>query len=185
MKRASLSMLLGAIALAAGAQHARGQSLPTITYPAGPYTLTFPVPVTITTTATSITFSWGVGPTPTPVPPTPVPPAPVPIPALVGHVWGIVLYDPAVPLTAAQQAAQASANLVAQATGLDINLTWHAKTEPAFATWLNHLPPSGLPAIIFATADATGKAVIVPGAAQPLPVDEAGILALVNKVRGK
>ena len=89
------------------ASTATAQSPPAIVYPAGAYTVTTLGPTTITYTAASVTFSWVVTPAP-----TPVPPGPVPVPVLTGHVWALAVYDPAVVLPAAQQAALNSATLL-------------------------------------------------------------------------
>ena len=53
----------------------------------------------------------------------------------------------------------------------------------AFASWLPHLPKSGLPALLFVQKSAAGTGELAYAVA--LPGSEADILSLVNKVRGK
>ena len=157
---------------------ATAQSPPAIVYPAGAYTVTTPGPTTITYTAASVTFSWVVTPAP-----TPVPPGPVPVPVLTGHVWALAVYDPAVVLPAAQQAALNSATLKASALLQDVDVQPFKSTDVSVATWLPHLPKSGLPALLFVQKSAAGTGELAYAAA--LPGSEADILSLVNKVRGK
>ena len=163
---------------------AYGQVQPTITYPAGSYTLNFPSPVQIVTTGTSVTFTWVTPAPPSPNPtPTPVPPAPTPTPTVTGHAWVLALYDAAKPLTAAQQSALSSTTLKATALGLDMDWEPHPTTDPAVATWLSHVPTTpGLPVLMVITKDAGGAAKVdhVTG----LPGDEAQITALIRKLRG-
>ena len=160
------------------ASTATAQSPPAIVYPAGAYTVTTPGPTTITYTAASVTFSWVVTPAP-----TPVPPGPVPVPVLTGHVWALAVYDPAVVLPAAQQAALNSATLKASALLQDVDVQPFKSTDASVASWLPHLPASGLPALLFVQKSAVGTGTLAYAVA--LPGSEADILSLVNKVRGK
>jgi hypothetical protein len=162
------------------ASTATAQSPPAIVYPAGAYTVTTPGPTTITYTAASVTFSWVVTPAPTPVPPGPVP---VPVSVLTGHVWALAVYDPAVVLPAAQQAALNSATLKASALLQDVDAQPFKSTDASVASRLPHLPKSGLPALLFIQKSAAGTGELAYAVA--LPGSEADILSLVNKVRGK
>ena len=162
------------------ASTATAQSPPAIVYPAGAYTVTTPGPTTITYTAASVTFSWVVTPAPTPVPPGPVP---APVPVLTGHVWALAVYDPAVVLPAAQQAALNSATLKASALLQDVDAQPFKSTDASVASRLPHLPKSGLPALLFIQKSAAGTGELAYAVA--LPGSEADILSLVNKVRGK
>ena len=175
-----LSVVAPLVMAVGGLAPTHGQTAPTIVYPAGSYTLNFPAPVQIVTTANSVTFSW-VAPTPTPTP-TPVPPAPDPTPVVTGHAWALALYDPAKPLTTAQQAALASTTLKAAALGLDIDWEPHSSTDPAVASWLPHVPATGLPVLMTITKDASGTAKVAHSVA--LPADEAAITTLLRKLRG-
>lgn len=157
------------------------QSPPVIVYPAGTYSITTTGPTTITYTATSVTLSWAVAPGP--VPPTPVPPAPAPTPVLSGHVWALAIYDPAVALPTAQQAALTSPTLKAAALLQDVDIQPFKSNDPSVASWLPHLPKSGLPALLFVQRTAAGTGELAHAVA--LPASEADILSLVNKVRGK
>ena len=177
----AVSFVAGVLLAVVGAIPGYGQS-PTITYPAGSYTLTFPTPVQIVTTSNSVTFTWGAPAPPTPTP-VPVPPAPTPVPVLTGHVWAIALCEPGKPLAPAQDAVFRSATLKAAALGLDIDWLPHTTTDAAIASWLAHVPASGYPALILAQAGVDGKG--ISAYAGPLPADEAGIVALLSKVRGK
>ncbi len=160
------------------ASTATAQSPPAIVYPAGAYTVTTPGPTIITYTAASVTFSWVVTPAP-----TPVPPGPVPVPVLTGHVWALAVYDPAVVLPAAEQAALNSATLKASALLQDVDVQPFKSTDASVASWLPHLPKSGLPALLFVQKSAAGTGELAYAVA--LPGSEADILSLVNKVRGK
>jgi hypothetical protein len=162
------------------ASTATAQSPPVIVYPAGAYTITTPGPTTITYTAASVTFSWVVTPAPVPVPPAPTP---VPVPVLTGHVWALAVYDPAVVLPAAQQAALNSATLKASALLQDVDVQPFKSTDGSIASWLPHLPKTGLPALLFVQKSAAGTGELAYAVA--LPGSEADILSLVNKVRGK
>ncbi len=162
------------------ASTAMAQSPPAIVYPAGAYTVTTPGPTTITYTAASVTFSWVVTPAPVPVPPGPVP---VAVPLLTGHVWALAVYDPAVVLPAAQQAALNSATLKASALLHDVDVQPFKSTDASVASWLPHLPKSGLPALLFVQKSVAGTGELAYAVA--LPGSEVDILSLVNKVRGK
>ena len=127
---------------------------PVVVSPAGTYSITTRGPTTIAQTATSITLSWTApapapAPAPEPVPPVPVPPAPAPapIPVLTGHVWALAIYDSAATLPAAQQAALNSPTIKASALLQDIDFQAYKSTDSGVATWLPHLPKSGLPAL--------------------------------------
>ena len=175
--------LAAVLALALASSPARGQTAaPTITYPAGSYTLSFPSPVNIVTTANSITFSWGNGPTPAPAP---VPPAPVPVPApvpqLTGHVWAIALYDASKPVPPVASSATLKAALLDPA--MDADWLPHASTDPAVVSWIPHVPTTGLPALLLVQRDATGVGKLMH--AVPLPSSEADVIALMSKTRGK
>ena len=152
-----------------------------IVYPAGQYLVTTPAATTITQTATSITLSWE--PTPAPVPPVPPAPVPMPVPVLTGHVWALAIYDPVATLPAAQQAALASATLAAGAQRLDVSFQPFKSTDASVASWIPHLPTTGLPALLFVQKTPAGLGELAY--AVPLPGSEADILALVNKARGK
>jgi len=162
------------------ASTATAQSPPVIVYPAGAYTVTTPGPTTITYTAASVTFSWVVTPAPVPVPPAPTP---VPVPVLTGHVWALAVYDPAVVLPAAQQAALNSATLKASALLQDVDVQPFKSTDGSIASWLPHLPKTGLPALLFVQKSTAGTGELAYAVA--LPGSEADILSLVNKLRGK
>jgi hypothetical protein len=162
---------------------ATAQSPPVIIYPAGAYTVTTPGPTTVTYTDASVTFSWAVAPTPIPAPPAPTPPAPAPVPVLTGHVWALAIYDPTVALPAAQQAALNSATLKASALLQDVDVQPFKSTDVSVASWLPHLPKTGLPALLFVQRSSSGQGEL--GYAVALPGSEADILSLVNKVRGK
>ena len=152
-----------------------------IVYPAGQYIVTTPAATTITQTATSITLSWE--PAPAPVPPVPPAPVPTPVPVLTGHVWALAIYDPVATLPAAQQAALASATLAAGAQRLDVSFQPFKSTDASIASWIPHLPTTGLPALLFIRKTPAGLGELAY--AVPLPSSETDILTLVNKVRGK
>ena len=141
----------------------------------------------ITWTETSVTFSW-LAPNPnppSPVPvPVPVPPAPVPtpVPVLSGHVWALAIYDPAVVLPAAQQAALWSPTLVASSLVQDVSFQAYSVADPAVSSWVPHLTVKP-PALLFVQKSPAGQGVLAYQTA--LPASEAEILTLVHKVRGK
>ena len=93
------------------------------------------------------------------------------------------VYDPAVVLPAAQQAALNSATLKASALLQDVDVQPFKSTDRSIASWLPHLPKSGLPALLFVQKSAAGTGELAY--AMALPGSEADILSLVNKVRGK
>ncbi len=177
------SLILSVLCLAATAT-AQAQSPPPIVYPAGAYTVTTPGPTTITYTADSVTFSWGPSPVPpvpppVPPPPPPPPPAPRPIPVLPGPVWALAIYDPA----GALPPVLSSSTLAPTALLSDVSFQPFKSTDASIASWVPHLPKSGLPALLFIQKSAAGKGELAYAAA--LPGSEADILAIVNKVRGK
>jgi hypothetical protein len=151
---------------------------PLITYPAGAYTITTPGPTTIAFTDTSVIFSWVVTPAP-----TPIPPGPVPVPVLIGHVWALAIYDPAIVLPAAQQAALNSATLKASALLQDIDVQPFKSTDATIASWIPRVPKTGLPALLFVQKSTSGAGELVYAVA--LPASEADIMSLINKLRGK
>ncbi len=153
---------------------------PPIVYPAGVYTVTTSGPTVITYSASSVTLTWTVAPTPTPVPPAPTP---EPVPTLTGHVWALVVYDPAVTLTTAQTAALNSTTLRASALLQDVDVQCFKSTDATVASWHTSYTKIGLPAILFVQKAPSGQGVLGYGAT--LPASEADILSLVSKVRGK
>jgi len=95
----------------------------------------------------------------------------------------LAVYDPAVVLPAAQQAALNSATLKASALLQDVDAQPFKSTDASVASRLPHLPKSGLPALLFIQKSAAGTGELAYAVA--LPGSEADILSLVNKVRGK
>ena len=151
---------------------------PQVISPPGVYTITTPAPTTVTYTDTSVTFSWA--PAPAPVPPQPQPqPSP---PVLTGHVWALLVYDPAVTLPVAQQAVISSATLRASALSKDVDIQSFQMTDPAIASWVPKLPTTGLPALLLVQKTATGTGVLAYSVA--LPDSGPDFMSLVDKVRG-
>lgn len=173
-----LISLLG-LACAASAQ------APPIVYPAGAYTVTTPGPTVVTYSASSVTLSWTVTPPPTPVPPAPTP-TPDPVPTLTGHVWALVIYDPAVPLTPVQTAALQSTTLRASSLLQDVDVQSFKSTDPSVASWRTSYTKTGLPAVLFVQKASSGQGVLGYGTTLLGSVAwDLDILSLVNQVRGK
>ena len=128
MRRPLSIVLLALVLLPALGQ---AQTAPTITYPAGSYTLTFPSPVQIVTTDHSVTFTWGVlppqplPPTPTPIPPGPTPPIPPkpPVPVATGTIYVTMILDPA---TITQEQAIGEATLAQSPEWKALDVEWHS-----------------------------------------------------------
>ena len=139
------------------ASTATAQSPPVIVYPAGAYTVTTPGPTTITYTAASVTFSWAVAPTP---------PRRQSAPAACSRLlflYSLAMFGPwrfmilAVCSPAAQQAAPNSATLKASALLQDVDVQPFKSTDVSVASWLPHLPKTGLPALLFVQRSSAGQ----------------------------
>lgn len=148
--------------------------------PAGTYSFVTPTAVTITYGPNSLTFTWNVAPNPTPIPtPDPTPPPVSVIPVLTGDVWALVVYEDGKPIPSATTGPSVAAAVIVN----KINLIQSKSNDPSISTYSTDFKSVGVPAILFIQRTPTNVGKCVYKTA--LPSNEADLIILLNKIRGK
>jgi hypothetical protein len=153
--------------------------------PAGTYQITLPANATVNQASNSVTITWGNGPTPQPpLPPAPPGPTPLlPVTPMSASLAIVCVFDRAgPPVSSTQTAIQSSKTIAGALKPLNATLVCVDVTTKTMQDWIKDARAAGIPALLVMVMGTGNKALAFE--AIPLPIDEAGVIAEIKRIRG-